>query len=281
MVNFWTVVMSERPPPKPQSPRARRAVHSAVEAPSSNPPLSDEVDAKRFDLNIPLDLAFTPPTNDLEVASDAGELGKKLAEYMEAPADHGSRKPAVKKRITYKYKFPSRAPLDKSITQLRDACARKRAILWGRAESRQRWQRVLHFTAGVITLVAGGSVTALLATVSGALTAKIAGSVIGILSGVLSLVVTIFYDVKETDNMFAGAAKYGSLRDQLTTLLDKTTEPSNKVVESLAKLRKDYGDLAQHYDRMVPRSQLSADPPPDEKWLTDYLLIGYEGEGGA
>ena len=59
----------------------------------------------------------------------------------------------------------------------------------------------------MITLVAGGSVTALLATVSGALTAKIAGSVIGILSGVLSLVVTIFYDVKETDNMFDGAAK--------------------------------------------------------------------------
>jgi hypothetical protein len=245
--------MSERPPPQPQSPRARRAVNSPVDAPASTPPLSDEV---------------------------VVELVKKL--YIEADANHDSRMPAVKKRITYKYS--SRAQFDKSITRLRDACARKRAILWDRAESRQRWQRVLHFTSGVITLVAGGSVTALLATVSGALTAKIAGSVIAILSGILSLVVTIFYDVKETDNMFEGAAKYGSLRDQLTTLLDKTEDiPSNKAAEILAKLRNDYSDLARHYDRMVPRSQLrqlSTDLP--EHFVTDYLLVGYEGiDSGA
>jgi hypothetical protein len=140
-----------------------------------------------------------------------------------------------------------------SVTELRESCWRKRMMLWNGAARRQRWQRALHLVSGIVTLVSGGSVAALLATISGAEGLKLIGAIIAFLSGVLSLIVTTYFDVKETQKMFEGASAYGVLRDRLINLNDGLSSLAIKTaVERLAKIREDAGKSAHQYDQLLP-----------------------------
>ena len=139
------------------------------------------------------------------------------------------------------------------ITELRDSCWQKRMMLLNGAGRRQKWQRALHLLSGIITLVSGGSVAALLATMSGAGGLKLIGAIVAFLSGVLSLVVTTYFDVKETQKMFEGAGAYGALRDRLVTLDDGLPSLTMKTaLERLAKIREDVGKAAHQYDPLLP-----------------------------
>ena len=140
-----------------------------------------------------------------------------------------------------------------SIIALRDTCWQKRMMLWNRAARRQQWQRALHLASGIITLVSGGSVAALLATISGAENLKLIGAIVAFLAGVLSLIVTTYFDVKETQKMFEGASNYGILRDRLVSLVDGVSELSRKTaLERLGKIREDAGKAMLQYDPLLP-----------------------------
>jgi hypothetical protein len=151
---------------------------------------------------------------------------------------------------------PSAGELDsvrKSVEELRDSCWQKRMMLSEKAGRRERWQRALHLASGIVTLISGGSVAALIATISGAASLKLTGAVIAFCSGVISLVVTTYFDVKETQKMFVGASTYGILRDRLITLLDELPTINNKTsIERLAKIRADVGKAGQQYDSLLP-----------------------------
>jgi hypothetical protein len=141
-----------------------------------------------------------------------------------------------------------------SVVGLRLSCWYKRMILLEKAGHREQWQRTLHLASGIIMLISGGSVAALLATIGGGASLKLIGAVVAFLSGVLSLVVTTYFDPRETQKMFEGASNYGLLRDRLDTLRDELPTISYGIaLERLQTIRADAGKASSQYDSLMPR----------------------------
>jgi hypothetical protein len=144
-------------------------------------------------------------------------------------------------------------PIKIEIEKFRERCSRKRSALWRSAARKQKWQHGLHFGSGLVTLLSGGAVTSLLATVSGAQTLKIVGAIITLLSGILSLIASAYFDTREMQKMFKVAAQFGALREKFDILLDTLpTMPPQTAQKKFNELRKDYSDLLPESDSLMP-----------------------------
>jgi hypothetical protein len=145
-----------------------------------------------------------------------------------------------------------------TIESLRTAYWQKRQMLLKRAAQRRNRQRALHLISGIVTLASGGLVTILLASTvkDEAQTAKFLGAITAFLSGVLSLVATTYFDVKDTQKISDGASEYGMLIDLLDNLKGKFAELQRKTVgENLNKIREKARVVSTQIEPYLPTGE--------------------------
>lgn len=172
--------------------------------------------------------------------------------------------------------------LEQSILDLRKVCWQKRMVLIELAAKRQKWERNLHFASGVISLFSGASVAALLLLIAGKDYLKIIGSVVGGLSGVLSLIVTTYFGAKDTQKIFEGAAKYGTLRDELFILVTQIGQLSKSTIQSkFEKIYKEYGELAPRIDSYLPPNMTERFAALERLWPEASRLGPADGDIGT
>jgi hypothetical protein len=140
----------------------------------------------------------------------------------------------------------------KDARELSDIYAEKREILTKQAISRTKWNRGLHLASGLIALLSGGAITAVLTELTSSLGVKIFAAVFAFSSGIISLVASTLFDTKETQSMFDGASQFLVLRDRLRLLVHEAWMlDANKLFEQLKGLRAEYATAAKAYDRLL------------------------------
>jgi len=85
------------------------------------------------------------------------------------------------------------------------------------------------------------------------MTVKVLSACLGFLSGMISLVMTSFFDEKETNRLFEGATRFLSLRDQVELVRLQPNLTEKQAFEALKKLRTDYEKYSAEYDRFILR----------------------------
>jgi hypothetical protein len=92
---------------------------------------------------------------------------------------------------------------------------RKRDHLMGMAERRKKWRRRLIVFSGLVALISGGAITAVISDRTDSMTVKVLSAGLAFVSGLTSLFLGTYFDEKETQKMYDGAAKYLAFRDRV------------------------------------------------------------------
>ena len=106
---------------------------------------------------------------------------------------------------------------------------------------------MLHVLAGVLALISGASVISLIAAVSDELGVKIFAAAIAFASGLTTLVISSYFDQKETVNILEGASHFLALRDEANVTITRPNLTPAQEYETLDKLRREYDDYTAQY----------------------------------
>jgi hypothetical protein len=133
------------------------------------------------------------------------------------------------------------------LRKLANACDAKWELLGRSAYRRILWAKALHVIAGVLALISGVSVTSLIAAVSDELGVKIFAAAIAFVSGLTTLVISSYFDQKETLNILEGASHFLALRDEANVTRTRPNLTPAQAYESLDKLSRAYDDYTAGY----------------------------------
>jgi hypothetical protein len=133
------------------------------------------------------------------------------------------------------------------LRKLANACDAKWELLGRSAYRRIFWAKVLHVLAGVLALISGASVISLIAAVSDELGVKIFAAAIAFASGLTTLVISSYFDQKETVNILEGASHFLALRDEANVTITRPNLTPAQAYETLDKLRREYDDYTAQY----------------------------------
>jgi hypothetical protein len=123
----------------------------------------------------------------------------------------------------------------------------KRDHLMRLAERRRKWRRHLIVFSGIIALISGGAITAVISNLTDSMTIKVLSASLAFASGLTSLFLGTYFDDKETQKMYEGAARYLEFRDRAKRAVMKPLSPA-AAYETFAKLQEEYAKLAKDYD---------------------------------
>ena len=144
-------------------------------------------------------------------------------------------------------------PFSAELEALAKRAQSKRARLARAAKRKSILGRSLTLSAGVLALLSAGSITAIITEITSSMTVKVLSACLGFLSGMISLVMTSFFDEKETNRLFEGATRFLSLRDQVELVRLQPNLTEKQAFEALKKLRTDYEKYSAEYDRFILR----------------------------
>jgi hypothetical protein len=139
-----------------------------------------------------------------------------------------------------------------ALARLAEVCQEKRARLGRVASRRSDWRRALHVTSGVLALISAASITAVIAQLTNSLVVKVFSAVVAFLSGLITLVISAYFDEKETMKIFEGSNKFLSLRDQADLVRDRDDVTEKQAFAALEKLRVSYASYCAEYDHYLP-----------------------------
>jgi hypothetical protein len=140
-----------------------------------------------------------------------------------------------------------KAPFDELIV----LASKKRDQLMVGAQRKRTWRRALIFGSGVLALISGGSITAVISNWTDSSTVKILSAGLAFLSGFTSLLLGAFFDDKEIQKMYDGAGKFLALRNRVKSAGSKPQMTEKAAHESLTKLQEEYAKLSQEYDQFI------------------------------
>jgi hypothetical protein len=138
----------------------------------------------------------------------------------------------------------------RSVTLLRtlaDACDAKWELLGRFAYRRLFWAKALQVIAGVFALISGASITSLFASVSQELGVKVFAAAIAFASGLTNLLISSYFDPKETHNILEGASRFLALRDEAHVAINDPDLTPAQAHKALVTLSRAYDDnTARH-----------------------------------
>ena len=118
---------------------------------------------------------------------------------------------------------------------------------WRSADRKIFWAKALHVIAGVLALISGASITSLIAAVSDELAIKIFAAAIAFASGLTTLIISSYFDQKETLNLLEGASHFLTIRDEANVTITRPNLTPLEAYELLDKLRREYDDYTMRY----------------------------------
>jgi hypothetical protein len=140
-----------------------------------------------------------------------------------------------------------------SAKNLSDICDTKRQVLLHQAISRTKWQKGLQIAAGTVALlsamVGAARPSGMIALLGGT---EFVAAALAFLSGIVSLVTTTLFEVRETHRMFEGAYQFLVVRDQLRTLYHRRGMLDvERFMKALEPLRAQYDQTTKEYEPMI------------------------------
>ena len=144
------------------------------------------------------------------------------------------------------------ANVDSDIKKIAENADQKRTALWILAERKLRWERRLRILSGIMALVSGASITTLFGKFTNELLTQIFSAVVALLAGILTLVASIHFDIREIVRMYEAMSKFQKIRNSAILIvrsMDGNQPPPSKVIEDLMK---EYGDLSAASDQFLP-----------------------------
>ena len=127
-------------------------------------------------------------------------------------------------------------------------CHHKRTALYDAANRRAQRRKMLHFTAGILALMSGGSITAVITVYANSTGMKVVSAVLAFVSGSITLLLDGFYDVSETQQMFSGASKFMLIRERIDIERRRPTLTDAKAFDRLSKFAAEYAEISQRYE---------------------------------
>ena len=103
-----------------------------------------------------------------------------------------------------------------------------------------------------MALISGASVTTLFGSSFDSATIKIFAAAAAFVSGIVSLVSSIYFDSKETAKISEVAGKFLALRERCRCLILDGNAMGNHGLSELKTLNKDYADYSEIADRFLP-----------------------------
>ena len=142
--------------------------------------------------------------------------------------------------------------LTEALNGLAQICAVKRAALAEAAGRRSAWRRGLHLTSGVLALLSGAGITSVIADLTSSMTVKVLSAVVAFVSGIITLLITAYFDEKETAKIYDGSAKFLALRDQAMLAPNRPDITEKQAFAALEKLRAEHARHSLEFDRFIP-----------------------------
>lgn len=130
-------------------------------------------------------------------------------------------------------------------------CTMKRELLLQSAISKSKTKKGLTISSGILALFSAGTITSVIVKYFGNETLQIIAAITAALSGILSLVLTIYYAEENTTKIFEGASKYLLLRDKAYRLLIKPNNSNDKIFDDLANLQTEYAQLDEPFSKYI------------------------------
>jgi hypothetical protein len=128
----------------------------------------------------------------------------------------------------------------------------KRIGLWHVVDRRIKWEKFLRVLSGVMALVSGASVTALIGATFDTTIVKIFAAAVAFASGVLGLVSSIYYDSKETAQILDIGGQFLRLRERCRVLVVNGTVTEDRGADEHNVANKEYEDYTAASDRFLP-----------------------------
>ncbi len=130
-------------------------------------------------------------------------------------------------------------------------CTMKRELLLQSAISKSKMKKGLTISSGILALFSAGTITSVIVKYFGNETLQILAAITAALSGILSLILTIYYAEENTSKIFEGASKYLLLRDKAYRLLIRPNNSNDKLFDDLATLQTEYAQLDEPFSKYV------------------------------
>src|SRR3974377_1300867 len=129
-----------------------------------------------------------------------------------------------------------------------EACRGKATTLLFFANQRTTVRKFLNIAAGVLALFSAASITAVIAELTSSFGVKVVAASVAFLSGIITLVVSSFFDEREIQKAHEGAAKFMSLRDQAHLATRRPDISEKQAFAELSNLVKLYNSISGEYD---------------------------------
>lgn len=139
-------------------------------------------------------------------------------------------------------------------------CNTKRQNLIEVGRRSERMAKHVTVAAGLLALTATLLSSAVFFDLIGATGVKATSAVLGFGSAFTSLILTNYFNTKESDEMFEGAALYLEIRDRCDLNISINGASEARLRAALAKVREQYAKCAKRYDRYY-RGKTTDIPP--------------------
>lgn len=148
-----------------------------------------------------------------------------------------------------------------SMRELAQRCASKRADLGRKATQQERWRKGLRVLSGILSLISAVSIMSVLAKTTDATTFSILSAILAFASGLLTLILEIYYGEKDIVQMYEGAAKFLVIKEEALQIRGRPGVTANQLYKDYERLQDHYNALSREYDHHIGiKSYMFYDP---------------------
>ena len=170
-----------------------------------------------------------------------------------------------------------------AMIELAHKCSSKRADLGRKASRQAKWRKLLRVASGILSLLSAASIMSVIAKFTDATGVSVLSAVLASASGIMTLLLEIYYDEKEITRMFEGAAKFLAIKDEALFTRARLEGSQNRAQlhKEYHRLEQDYNQASREYDHLIGiTSYVLYDPLPvtfgDEEPSFSLQTIGSE-----
>lgn len=141
------------------------------------------------------------------------------------------------------------ALLDDEIKRLVINCMLKRQVLQKSGIKRTNRKKGLSVLSGILALFSAGAIASVLVKYFGNEIIQTIAAISAFISGILTLLVTIYYTDDETSKILEGSSKYLDLRERISNLKLNPTITKQEKYEAIVVLKAEYSNLDNIYSQ--------------------------------
>ncbi len=130
-------------------------------------------------------------------------------------------------------------------------CTIKRKLLQNKGLSDGKTKKTLTVTSAALAIFSAGAITTVLIKYLGNSFLQIFAAITSGVSGIISIIITIYYSDDDTKKALEGSSKYLMIREKANRLLYKPNSTDKEIYDELEKLQTEYANLDEEYSKFL------------------------------